>query len=68
MWDGSTTRSAWSSRDSPPGSMKRRRAAEIPLRRLGTAEDVAGWSGSWLQRSDYMTGQAVNVTGGLVMF
>jgi NAD(P)-dependent dehydrogenase (short-subunit alcohol dehydrogenase family) len=53
----------------PPGELKRRRAAEIPLRRLGSPEDVAQVVGFLASaRSDYMTGQAVNVTGGLVMF
>ena len=53
----------------PPGELKRRRAAEIPLRRLGTPADVAGVVGFLASaRSDYMTGQAVNVTGGLIMF
>jgi NAD(P)-dependent dehydrogenase (short-subunit alcohol dehydrogenase family) len=53
----------------PRGELKRRRAGEIPLGWLGTAEDVAAVVGFLASaRSDYMTGQAVNVTGGLVMF
>lgn len=41
----------------------------IPLGRMGTPEDVAGLA-SFLASDDarYMTGQAVNVTGGAVMF
>jgi NAD(P)-dependent dehydrogenase (short-subunit alcohol dehydrogenase family) len=53
----------------PPGEHKRRRAEQIPLGRLGTPEDVARVFGFLASsKSDYMTGQAVNVTGGLVMF
>ena len=41
---------------------------EIPLRRLGTAEDVAGPI-SFLcgPESAYMTGAVLNVTGGIVL-
>ncbi len=52
-----------------PGEWKQRRAEQIPLGRLGTPEDVARVFGFLASsKSDYMTGQAVNVTGGLVMF
>ena len=52
----------------PPGEYRRRRATEIPLGRLARAEDVAHVV-SFLasSKASYMTGQAINVTGGLVM-
>ena len=46
----------------------RRRAAQVPLGRMERPEDVAhviGFLAS--ERAAYMTGQAINVTGGLVM-
>jgi meso-butanediol dehydrogenase/(S,S)-butanediol dehydrogenase/diacetyl reductase len=51
-----------------PGEAWKRRAAGVPLGRPETAADVAGVvaflaSGD----SDYMTGQAINVDGGMVM-
>jgi meso-butanediol dehydrogenase / (S,S)-butanediol dehydrogenase / diacetyl reductase len=52
----------------PAGAVWRRRTAFIPLGRPETAEDVAGVISFLASRdSDYMTGQAVNVDGGLVM-
>jgi meso-butanediol dehydrogenase/(S,S)-butanediol dehydrogenase/diacetyl reductase len=52
-----------------PGELKRRRAEQIPIGRLGTPEDVARvFDFLASSKSDYMTGQAINVTGGLVMF
>jgi len=52
----------------PTGAVWKRRTALIPLGRPETAEDVAGVVNFLASRdSDYMTGQAVNVDGGLVM-
>ena len=52
----------------PDGEAWKRRTAGIPLGRHETPEDVAGLvaflAGS---DSDYMTGQAINIDGGLVM-
>jgi meso-butanediol dehydrogenase/(S,S)-butanediol dehydrogenase/diacetyl reductase len=50
------------------GEAWKRRTSLIPLGRPETAEDVAGVVSFLASRdSDYMTGQAVNVDGGLVM-
>jgi len=50
------------------GEAWKRRTAFIPLGRPETADDVAGVVSFLASRdSDYMTGQAVNVDGGLVM-
>jgi meso-butanediol dehydrogenase / (S,S)-butanediol dehydrogenase / diacetyl reductase len=50
------------------GEAWRRRTSVIPLGRPETADDVAGVVSFLASRdSDYMTGQAVNVDGGLVM-
>ena len=48
---------------------KKQRALEIPLRRLGTAEDVAAVV-SFLasEDSDWMTGTTIHVNGGSVMY
>ncbi|KPK48037.1 MAG: hypothetical protein AMJ77_01075 [Dehalococcoidia bacterium SM23_28_2] len=44
-------------------------AAEIPLGRLETTEDVANLVAFLASsQSDYMTGQAVNIDGGIVMY
>jgi meso-butanediol dehydrogenase/(S,S)-butanediol dehydrogenase/diacetyl reductase len=52
----------------PTGAVWKRRTALIPLGRPETADDVAGVVSFLASRdSDYMTGQAVNVDGGLVM-
>jgi meso-butanediol dehydrogenase / (S,S)-butanediol dehydrogenase / diacetyl reductase len=50
------------------GEAWKRRTSLIPLGRPETAEDVAGVVSFLASRdSDYMTGQAVNVDGGLVI-
>ena len=50
------------------GEAWKRRTSVVPLGRPETAEDVAGVISFLASRdSDYMTGQAVNVDGGLVM-
>lgn len=51
-----------------PGEAWRRRIRNIPLGRPETADDVAGVVAFLAgPDSDYMTGQAINVDGGLVM-
>jgi meso-butanediol dehydrogenase / (S,S)-butanediol dehydrogenase / diacetyl reductase len=59
----------WSAlRGWPTGEAWKRRMAEIPLGRASTAEDVAAVVAFLAGRdSDYLTGQAVNIDGGLVM-
>ena len=55
--EGGEIREAW-----------KRRTSLIPLGRPETPEDVAGVVSFLASRdSDYMTGQAVNIDGGLVM-
>lgn len=50
-----------------PGEFRRSRVASIPLGRIETPEDVAGVVAFLCgPDADYMTGQAINVTGGLV--
>jgi NAD(P)-dependent dehydrogenase (short-subunit alcohol dehydrogenase family) len=52
----------------PPGEYVKQRVAQIPLGRIEKAEDVASVVGFLASsKSSYMTGQAINVTGGLVM-
>ena len=52
----------------PPGEAKRRAAARVPLGRIETPEDVAGVAAFLASAdADYMTGQCLNVCGGLVM-
>jgi NAD(P)-dependent dehydrogenase (short-subunit alcohol dehydrogenase family) len=51
-----------------PEDFTRQRAAQVPLGRMERPEDVArviGFLAS--ERAAYMTGQAINVTGGLIM-
>ncbi|TAK22114.1 MAG: glucose 1-dehydrogenase [Chloroflexota bacterium] len=49
----------------PPGSTKARAIAEIPLGRVQVPEDVANLVAFLASsQSDYMTGQAINITGG----
>ena len=51
-----------------PGEYLKQRVEQIPLGRIETPEDVANLVGFLASRkSSYMTGQAINVTGGLVM-
>ena len=51
-----------------PDDFTKQRAAQVPLGRMERPEDVArviGFLAS--ERAAYMTGQAINVTGGLIM-
>ena len=51
-----------------PGEYLKQRVEQIPLGRIEKAEDMANVVGFLASRkSSYMTGQAINVTGGLVM-
>jgi NAD(P)-dependent dehydrogenase (short-subunit alcohol dehydrogenase family) len=51
-----------------PEDFHRQRAAQVPLGRMERPEDVANVIGFLASdRAGYMTGQAINVTGGLVM-
>jgi NAD(P)-dependent dehydrogenase (short-subunit alcohol dehydrogenase family) len=51
-----------------PEEFTRQRQAQVPLGRMEKAEDVANVIGFLAtERAAYMTGQALNVTGGLVM-
>ena len=51
-----------------PGEYLKQRVEQIPLGRIERAEDVANVVGFLASsKSSYMTGQAINVTGGLVM-
>jgi NAD(P)-dependent dehydrogenase (short-subunit alcohol dehydrogenase family) len=51
-----------------PEEFTRQRLAQVPLGRMERPEDVANVIGFLASsRSAYMTGQAINVTGGLVM-
>ena len=51
-----------------PGEYLKQRVEQIPLGRIETPEDVANVVGFLASgKSSYMTGQAINVTGGLVM-
>ena len=52
-----------------PGELTRERVATVPMGRMGQAQDVANVVGFLVSsKGAYMTGQAVNVTGGLVMY
>jgi NAD(P)-dependent dehydrogenase (short-subunit alcohol dehydrogenase family) len=51
-----------------PGEYLKQRVEQIPLGRIEKSEDVASVVGFLASaKSSYMTGQAINVTGGLVM-
>jgi len=52
----------------PKGEAFKKQIQKIPLSQSGTPEDVAGVVVFLLSsEADYMTGQAINVTGGMVM-
>jgi NAD(P)-dependent dehydrogenase (short-subunit alcohol dehydrogenase family) len=52
-----------------PGEYVRERAAAVPMGRLAQAEDVAHVVGFLCsEKASYMTGQAINISGGLVMY
>jgi NAD(P)-dependent dehydrogenase (short-subunit alcohol dehydrogenase family) len=51
-----------------PEEFTRQRAAQVPLGRMERPEDVANVIGFLASpRASYMTGQAINITGGLIM-
>jgi NAD(P)-dependent dehydrogenase (short-subunit alcohol dehydrogenase family) len=51
-----------------PDDFTEQRAAQVPLGRMEHPEDVAKVIGFLASdRAGYMTGQAINVTGGLIM-
>jgi NAD(P)-dependent dehydrogenase (short-subunit alcohol dehydrogenase family) len=51
-----------------PEDFTEQRAAQVPLGRMEQPEDVAKVIGFLASdRAGYMTGQAINVTGGLIM-
>ena len=53
----------------PPGEYGAQRASTVPLGRMAQAEDVANVVGFLTtSKASYMTGQAVNVTGGLITY
>jgi NAD(P)-dependent dehydrogenase (short-subunit alcohol dehydrogenase family) len=52
-----------------PGELLKERVATVPIGRIGQPQDVAHVVGFLASsKGAYMTGQAVNVTGGLVMY
>jgi len=52
-----------------PGELIKERVATVPIGRIGQPQDVADVVGFLVSsKGAYMTGQAVNVTGGLVMY
>jgi NAD(P)-dependent dehydrogenase (short-subunit alcohol dehydrogenase family) len=52
-----------------PGELLKERVATVPIGRIGQPQDVANVVGFLASsKGAYMTGQAVNVTGGLVMY
>ena len=59
---------AESGRDYQPGEVTEQVATQIPLGRVGTPDDVAALALFLASSdSDYITGQAINVCGGLIM-
>jgi meso-butanediol dehydrogenase/(S,S)-butanediol dehydrogenase/diacetyl reductase len=67
MWD-LIDREVGTRRGAAPGSIKANAVAAIPLGRIEQPEDVARLVAFLASgESDYMTGQAINITGGSVM-
>lgn len=67
LWDKMARQYA-AKRDMPVEQVKDYLASQIPLGRLCTPEDVAGVVAFLAcSDSDYMTGQAINITGGAIM-
>jgi len=67
MWD-LIDREVAARRGVPPGSVRANAVAQIPLGRIEQPEDVARLVAFLASaESDYMTGQAINITGGSVM-
>jgi NAD(P)-dependent dehydrogenase (short-subunit alcohol dehydrogenase family) len=57
------------SRQTTPAELSRARNATVPLGRTGSPEECAGIIWFLLSaEASYMTGQAVNITGGQIMF
>jgi NAD(P)-dependent dehydrogenase (short-subunit alcohol dehydrogenase family) len=51
-----------------PAEFTRQRVASVPLGRMERPEDVANVIGFLCsEKASYMTGQAINVTGGVIM-
>ncbi len=56
-------------RHTTPGDLVKTRNATVPLGRSGTPQECAGIIWFLLSaEADYMTGQAINITGGQIMF
>lgn len=54
--------------DYKPGDLMKEWVQEIPMKRAGTPEDVAGLVAFLASKdADYITGQTINVDGGLIM-
>jgi NAD(P)-dependent dehydrogenase (short-subunit alcohol dehydrogenase family) len=69
MWDALDAEVGVGRLGLQPGEYKQRRAQDIPVGRFGLPEDVANVVGFLASsKSSYMTGQAINVTGGRIMF
>lgn len=67
MWDVLDQQWGQTVGNLPPGTFFARRVEEIPLGRAETPDDVAGVVAFLASAdADYMTGQAINVDGGLV--
>jgi len=56
-------------RQTTPAELSRDRNATVPLGRTGSPEECAGIIWFLLSaEASYMTGQAINITGGQIMF